>query len=198
MSKQILQNDWHHYLHEEFSKPYYQHLRHFLKTEYESQIIYPHMNDIFNALHYTPFHNVKAVILGQDPYHGPNQAHGLSFSVQTNVTPPPSLENIFTELQNDLGIERPPHGSLVPWAKEGVLLLNTVLNDREGKAHSHRGKGWETFTDHIIETLNRHSERVVYILWGRAAQNKRALIDTTKHHILQAPHPSPLSAYRGF
>lgn len=198
MSKQILHNDWHDYLHEEFSKPYYLNLRQFLKEEYASQTIYPHMNDIFNALHYTPFAKVKAVILGQDPYHGQGQAHGLSFSVQPGVNPPPSLENIFTELENDLEIERPPNGHLVDWAKEGVLLLNAVLTVREGQAHSHRGKGWENFTDQVIKTLNEKTEPVVYILWGRAAQSKRELIDTTKHHILQAPHPSPLSAYRGF
>lgn len=198
MTKKILLNDWHDYLHDQFSQPYYKDLRTFLIEEYNSQTIYPHMNDIFNALHYTPFANVKAVILGQDPYHGPGQAHGLSFSVQPGVNPPPSLENIFTELQNDLGIERPSHGHLISWAKEGVLLLNTVLTVRAGQAHSHRGKGWETFTDQVIQTLNEKREPVVYILWGRAAQNKRALIDTTKHHILEAPHPSPLSAYRGF
>lgn len=198
MSKRILHNDWHDYLHEEFSKPYYVNLRSFLIEEYKNETIYPHMNDIFNALHYTPFSKVKAVILGQDPYHGPNQAHGLSFSVQPTITPPPSLENIFTELQNDLGIERPPNGCLIDWAKEGVLLLNTVLTVRQGEAHSHRGKGWETFTNEVIKTLNQKTESIVYILWGRAAQQKRELIDTTKHHILQAPHPSPLSAYRGF
>lgn len=198
MSKRILQNDWHNYLHEEFTKPYYQNLRQFLKDEYFSETVYPHMNDIFNALHYTPFAKVKAVILGQDPYHGPNQAHGLSFSVQPGVNPPPSLENMFTELENDLEIDRPRNGYLLQWAKEGVLLLNTVLTVREGQAHSHRGKGWENFTDKVIESLNKKSEPIVYILWGRAAQSKRELIDTTKHHILQAPHPSPLSAYRGF
>lgn len=198
MTKKILHNDWHDYLHDQFSQPYYKKLRTFLIDEYNSQTIYPHMDDIFNALHYTPFSNVKAVILGQDPYHGPGQAHGLSFSVQPGVNPPPSLENIFTELQNDLGVEQPSHGHLISWAKEGVLLLNTVLTVRAGQAHSHRGKGWETFTDRVIQTLNEKREPVVYILWGRAAQSKRALIDTTKHHILEAPHPSPLSAYRGF
>lgn len=198
MSKRILQNDWHDYLHEEFTKPYYSQLREFLKKEYFSETIYPHMNDIFNALHYTPFKKVKAVILGQDPYHGPGQAHGLSFSVQPNVNPPPSLQNIFTELQNDLGIARPAHGHLVNWAKEGVLLLNTVLTVRAGQAHSHRDKGWETFTDQVIKTMNEKEEPIVYILWGRAAQSKQTLIDTDKHHILQAPHPSPLAAHRGF
>lgn len=198
MNRKILHNDWHDYLHEEFNKPYYVKLRQFLKAEYKAQTIYPHMNNIFNALHYTAFAAVKAVILGQDPYHGEGQAHGLSFSVQPGVNPPPSLENIFTELQHDLGLARPSHGHLIKWAKEGVLLLNTVLTVRAGEAHSHRGKGWEMFTDRVIQTLNEKSEPVVYILWGRAAQSKRALIDTTKHHILQAPHPSPLSAHRGF
>lgn len=198
MNKRILHNDWHDYLHEEFSKPYYLQLREFLKVEYFTQTIYPPMEDIFNALHYTPFQKVKAVILGQDPYHGPNQAHGLSFSVQRTVNPPPSLQNIFTELQNDLGIQRPNHGSLIDWAKEGVLLLNTVLTVRQGQAHSHRGKGWESFTDEVIRTLNYKEDPIVYILWGRAAQEKKKLIDTNKHHILQAPHPSPLAAHRGF
>ncbi|HLS22637.1 MAG TPA: uracil-DNA glycosylase [Pseudogracilibacillus sp.] len=198
MTKRILHNDWHDYLHKEFTKPYYLTLREFLKEEYFTRTIYPHMNDIFNALHYTPFSEVKAVILGQDPYHGPNQAHGLSFSVQAGVPPPPSLENIFAEMESDLQIQRPPHGNLVHWAKEGVLLLNAVLTVRAGQAHSHRGKGWETFTDQVIKTLNKKETPVVYILWGRAAQSKRSLIDTSKHFILQAPHPSPLSAYRGF
>lgn len=198
MSQRILQNDWFEHLHEEFSKPYYRKLRTFLKEEYANKTIYPHMNDIFNALHYTPFAKVKAVILGQDPYHGPNQAHGLSFSVQPGIKPPPSLENIFTELHGDLGIARPRHGHLMNWAKEGVLLLNTVLTVRAGQAHSHRNQGWEQFTNRVIETLNKKDHPIVYILWGRAAQSKTELINTEKHYILQAPHPSPLSAHRGF
>lgn len=198
MSQRILQNDWFEHLHEEFSKPYYRKLRTFLKEEYANKTIYPHMNDIFNALHYTPFAKVKAVILGQDPYHGPNQAHGLSFSVQPGIKPPPSLENIFTELHGDLGIARPRHGHLMNWAKEGVLLLNTVLTVRAGQAHSHRNQGWEHFTNRVIETLNKKDHPIVYILWGRAAQSKTELINTEKHYILQAPHPSPLSAHRGF
>ncbi len=156
------------------------------------------MNDVFNALHYTPFAEVKVVILGQDPYHGPNQAHGLSFSVQSGVKQPPSLVNIFKELQDDLGITPPNHGCLIDWTKQGVLLLNTVLTVRAGQAHSHRNKGWEHFTDKVITTLNKKSHPIVYILWGNAAQKKKALIDTTKHYIIKAPHPSPLSAYRGF
>ncbi|MCJ7841454.1 uracil-DNA glycosylase [Lederbergia sp. NSJ-179] len=198
MSKQILKNDWATRIGEEFNKSYYLHLRKFLKREYATHIIYPHMNDIFNALHYTSFEQVKVVILGQDPYHGPNQAHGLSFSVQPEVKQPPSLKNIFIELENDLGYPPPDHGYLVSWAKQGVLLLNTVLTVRQGQAHSHRGKGWEIFTDRVIEVLNEKETPVVYILWGSAAQSKQALIDTSKHFIIKSPHPSPLSAYRGF
>lgn len=198
MTRKILRNDWHELLHEEFSKEYYVQLRKFLIEEYRNEIIYPHMNDIFNALHFTPFENVKVVILGQDPYHGPNQAHGLSFSVQKSVAKPPSLMNIFQEMQNDLGCDIPNHGNLENWAKQGVLLLNTVLTVRQGQAHSHRGKGWEQFTDKVIQTLNKKDHPIVYILWGRAAQEKERLIDTSKHVLLKAPHPSPLSAYRGF
>lgn len=198
MREQILQNDWAPLLEREFSKEYYQQLRQFLKNEYEANTIFPQMNDVFNALHYTPFAEVKVVILGQDPYHGPNQAHGLSFSVQSGVKQPPSLVNIFKELQDDLGITPPNHGCLIDWTKQGVLLLNTVLTVRAGQAHSHRNKGWEHFTDKVITTLNKKSHPIVYILWGNAAQKKKALIDTTKHYIIKAPHPSPLSAYRGF
>ncbi|HLR79651.1 MAG TPA: uracil-DNA glycosylase [Bacillota bacterium] len=196
--KQILTNDWAPLLEEEFTKPYYLRLREFLKREYMTQTIYPHMNDIFNALHYTPFQQVKVVILGQDPYHGPNQAHGLSFSVQPGVKQPPSLVNIFKELQNDLGYLPPQHGYLVDWTKQGVLLLNTVLTVRKGQAHSHRGQGWENFTNRVITTLNEKEHPIVYILWGRAAQSKIELIDTTKHYIIQSTHPSPFSAHRGF
>lgn len=198
MSNQILTNDWKFYVTDEFSKEYYHNMRHFLKEEYRTKTIYPPMHDIFNALHYTPFANVKVVILGQDPYHGPNQAHGLSFSVKPEVKPPPSLVNIYKELQEDMQITPPNHGYLVDWAKQGVLLLNTVLTVRAGQAHSHRGIGWEIFTDQVITTLNKKSHPIVYILWGAAAQRKQVLINTEKHHIIQAPHPSPLSAYRGF
>jgi uracil-DNA glycosylase len=198
MKKQILKNDWAPLLEEEFAKPYYLQLREFLKQEYKHYRIYPDMYDIFNALHYTAFADVKVVILGQDPYHGPNQAHGLSFSVKPGVPLPPSLKNIFLELQADLGCMPPSSGYLVPWTKQGVLLLNTVLTVREGQAHSHQGKGWEIFTDRVIEILNRKSNPVVYILWGSAAQMKQQLIDTNKHFIIKAPHPSPLSAHRGF
>lgn len=198
MSKQILKNDWAPLLEDEFEKPYYVRLREFLKHEYKTRTIYPSMYDIFNALHYTPFEKVKVVILGQDPYHGPNQAHGLSFSVQKGVKQPPSLVNIFNELKNDLGYEPPSHGNLVDWTKEGVLLLNTVLTVRAGEANSHRGHGWENFTDQIIKTLNEKEHPIVYMLWGAAAQSKQSLIDTSKHFIIKSPHPSPLSAYRGF
>ena len=197
-TKQILKNDWAEVLQEEFTKPYYMQLREFLKYEYSNFTIYPDMYDIFNALHYTSFNDVKVVILGQDPYHGPNQAHGLSFSVKPGVPHPPSLRNIFQELHNDLGCPIPKSGSLVPWAKQGVLLLNTVLTVRAGQAHSHKGKGWEIFTDRVIESLNEKRDPVVYILWGSAAQSKIGLIDTTKHYIVKSPHPSPLSAHRGF
>lgn len=198
MRKQILSNDWAPLLEEEFTQPYYLRLREFLKEEYSTRTIYPHMNDIFNALHYTPYDEVKVVILGQDPYHRPNQAHGLSFSVQPNVAKPPSLVNIFEELQHDIGCPPPNHGYLINWAKQGVLLLNTVLTVREAQAHSHQGKGWEHFTDRIIELLNRKNHPIVYILWGNAAQRKQSLINTDKHFIIKSPHPSPLSAYRGF
>lgn len=196
--KQILKNDWAPLLNEEFLKPYYLELREFLKKEYMTKTIYPPMEDIYNALHYTSFRNVKVVILGQDPYHGAGQAHGLSFSVQPGVKQPPSLANIFKELQSDLNIAPPSDGYLVKWAKQGVLLLNNVLTVREGQAHSHRGKGWEQFTNRVIETLNEKEHSVVYILWGKAAQDKQRLIDLDKHYTIKSPHPSPLSAYRGF
>lgn len=198
MTNQILFNDWEGLLKEEFQKAYYLQLREFLKHEYTSYTIYPDRKAIFNALHYTPFAEVKVVILGQDPYHGPNQAHGLSFSVQKGVALPPSLKNIFTEMKHDLGYAIPTHGCLESWAKQGVLLLNNVLTVRKGQAHSHRGKGWEQFTDRVIQLLNHKEHPVVYILWGGAAQKKQSLIDTNKHYIIKSPHPSPLSAYRGF
>ncbi|MDY0404737.1 uracil-DNA glycosylase [Virgibacillus sp. 179-BFC.A HS] len=198
MGKEILKNDWANFLNAEFKKDYYVKLRAFLKKEYATQTIYPDMHDIFNALHYTPFHQVKVVILGQDPYHGPGQAHGLSFSVKPGVPAPPSLQNIFKEMQQDIGCSVPNHGYLVDWTKQGVMLLNTVLTVRRGQAHSHKGMGWEIFTDKVITTLNEKSHPVVYILWGAAAQRKQELIDTNKHYVIKAPHPSPLSAHRGF
>ncbi|MFB1051270.1 uracil-DNA glycosylase [Paraliobacillus sp. JSM ZJ581] len=198
MKKQILSNDWSLMLADEFEKEYYIRLREFLKKEYQIQTVYPEMHDIFNALHYTSFADVKVVILGQDPYHGVNQAHGLSFSVKPEVTIPPSLRNIYKELHEDLGCTIPNHGNLIKWANQGVLLLNNVLTVRAGEAHSHQGIGWEQFTNRVIEVLNKKETPVVYILWGAAAQKKIKLIDTSKHFIVQSTHPSPLSAYRGF
>lgn len=198
MKKKILSNDWAPLLEEEFEKEYYIRLREFLKKEYQTKIVYPDMYDIFNALHFTPYKNVKVVLLGQDPYHGPNQAHGLSFSVKPNVPIPPSLKNIFQELHDDLGCYIPDNGCLIPWARQGVLLLNTVLTVRQGEAHSHRGKGWEQFTDRVISLINNREKPAVFILWGRPAQSKLPLIDQTKHFIIRSPHPSPLSANRGF
>ena len=198
MNRQILKNDWHDYLQDEFKKTYYVELREFIKKEYETKIVYPKAEDIYNALRYTDFKSVKVVLLGQDPYHGPNQAHGLSFSVQPGVALPPSLRNIFKELNDDLGIPIPNNGYLKHWADQGVLLLNTVLTVRQGEAHSHKGKGWEQLTDKIIETLNKKSDPVVFLLWGKPAQSKIHLVDQKKHHIITSVHPSPLSARRGF
>ncbi|MCM3759998.1 uracil-DNA glycosylase [Alkalihalobacillus oceani] len=194
----ILKNEWNEIVGAEFSKPYYQELRSFLKEEYKTRVIYPSMYDLFNALHYTDYSETKVVILGQDPYHGPNQAHGLSFSVKPGVKVPPSLQNMYKELQDDLGCRIPGHGYLVPWAKQGVLLLNTVLTVRKGEAGSHRGKGWERFTDAVIEALNERERPVIFVLWGRHAQEKKELITNSRHYILEAPHPSPFSANRGF
>lgn len=194
----ILHNDWAPLLEAEFEKDYYLRLREFLKKEYSNQVVYPEPQQIYNALHHTPYHNVKVVIIGQDPYHGPGQAHGLSFSVRPGVEAPPSLRNIFKELQDDIGCPIPRHGHLRAWAEQGVLLLNTVLTVRRGEAHSHKGQGWETFTDAIMDRLNDHPEPIVFLLWGRPAQDKAKRITNAKHLLLQAPHPSPLSAHRGF
>lgn len=182
----------------EFEKPYYRELRRFLINEYSTKTIYPDMYDIFNALKLTSYEKVKAVILGQDPYHEPGQAHGLCFSVKKGTRKPPSLVNIFKELQDDLGIPIPDHGFLEGWAKEGVLLLNTVLTVQAHRANSHRGKGWETFTDRVITLLNQREEPIVFILWGANARSKKALITNPGHLILEAVHPSPLSAHNGF
>lgn len=191
-------NDWDEILDGEFDKDYYRELRKFLKKEYASQTIYPSMYDIFNALKATAYKDVKVVILGQDPYHGPGQAHGMCFSVQKGITPPPSLVNIFKELNDDLGCSQPPHGCLKGWADQGVLLLNTVLTVRAGQANSHKGMGWEIFTDNIIRMLNEREKPMVFLLWGSNAQTKTSYITNPSHLILKAPHPSPLSAYRGF
>lgn len=193
-----LGNSWDGLLAEEFKKPYYLQLRQFLKQEYSTQQIFPPMYDIFNALRYTPYENVKAVILGQDPYHEPGQAHGLAFSVKKGVMPPPSLKNIYKELNDDLGVTAPSNGELTDWAKQGVLLLNTVLTVRRGQANSHRGKGWETFTDSVIRLLNDKSEPLVFLLWGGNAKSKLPLLTNPNHLVLTAAHPSPLSAFSGF
>lgn len=191
-------NEWDALLADEFQKEYYQQLRQFLIAEYNSHTIYPPMNDIFNALRATSYSDVKAVILGQDPYHGAGQAHGMCFSVKKGVQPPPSLVNIFKELNQDLGIPIPPHGQLTSWAENGVLLLNTALTVREGQANSHRGKGWEIFTDRVISLLNEREQPIVFILWGGNARAKKQLITNPRHLILECAHPSPLSAYNGF
>lgn len=191
-------NDWDEILSGEFDKEYYLSLRQFLKSEYKNQTIYPSMYDIFNALKYTAYKDVKAVIIGQDPYHGPGQAHGLCFSVQKGVAIPPSLMNIYKELNSDIGFSIPDHGYLKNWADQGVLLLNAVLTVRAGAANSHKGKGWETFTDTVIKHLNDKEDPVVFILWGANAKAKSAMITNPKHLVLTAPHPSPLSAYNGF
>lgn len=193
-----LGNDWDEILADEWAKPYYQQLRQFLKAEYSSQRIYPHMNDIFNALKYTSFENTKVVIIGQDPYHGAGQAHGLCFSVKQGVMAPPSLKNIFKELYADIGKPVPPHGELTDWAKQGVLLLNNVLTVREGQPTSHKGMGWETFTDRVISELNKKETPVVFLLWGAHAQKKAEIITNPIHYKLATVHPSPLSASRGF
>lgn len=195
---EIFKNDWGQYLKEEMAQPYYRQLRQFLIGEYSTKQVYPDMYSIFNALHYTSYADTKVLILGQDPYHEPGQAHGLSFSVQPNVPPPPSLVNIFKELETDLGCTIPNNGCLEPWARQGVLLLNTVLTVQAHRANSHRDKGWEIFTDKIISLLNQREKPVAFILWGSPARRKKAMITNPQHFIVESPHPSPLSAYRGF
>ncbi|MDU3335968.1 uracil-DNA glycosylase [Paraclostridium bifermentans] len=191
-------NDWDEILKGEFEKPYYLKLREFLKEEYKNNIIYPDMHDIFNALKYTSYKDTKVLILGQDPYHGENQAHGLAFSVKPGVKTPPSLLNMYKELNSEFECFIPNNGFLVPWTKQGILLLNTALTVRAHEANSHKGKGWETFTDHIIETLNLREDPVIFVLWGNNARSKKKLIDSNKHYIIESAHPSPLSASRGF
>ena len=193
-----LENDWKDALHEEFHKPYYRDLYKFVKDEYNNQVIYPKADDLFNAFTYTPLSDVKVVILGQDPYHGEGQAHGLCFSVQKGIKTPPSLVNIYQELKDDLGCYVPNNGYLEKWAKQGVLLLNTVLTVRAHSAFSHQGKGWEQFTDAVIQAVNEQDRPIVFILWGKPAQKKKSMLTNPKHLILEGPHPSPLSAYRGF
>ena len=194
-----IQNDWLQAVGEEFRKPYYKELYNFVKEEYSTRVIYPPADDIFNALHLTPLKEVKVVILGQDPYHNEHQAHGLSFSVLPDQREiPPSLQNIYKELHDDLGCYIPDNGYLEKWARQGVLMLNTVLTVRAHQANSHQGHGWEQFTDAILEAVNQEDRPIVYLLWGRPAQSKIPMLTNPKHLILKAPHPSPLSAYRGF
>ena len=193
-----ISNDWLEPIQGEFRKPYYKKLYETVKHEYETRAVYPAPDDIFNAFHLTPLHEVKVVILGQDPYHNDGQAHGLCFSVKPDVEIPPSLVNIYQELHDDLGCYIPNNGYLVKWAKQGVLMLNTVLTVRAHQANSHRGMGWEQFTDAAIRVLNEQDRPIVFILWGSPAQKKAQMLNNPKHLILKAPHPSPLSAYRGF
>ncbi len=193
-----LGNDWTNILKDEFEKPYYMLLREFLRAEYTKQTVYPKMENIFNALRYTSFADTKVVIIGQDPYHGEGQAHGLCFSVQKGIEPPPSLKNMFKELESDVGFKYTGHGELTKWAKQGVLMLNNVLTVREHTPNSHKGKGWEKFTDRVISELNNKETPVVFLLWGANAKTKAQLITNPIHKKLEAPHPSPLSAYSGF
>lgn len=193
-----LGNDWDNILKDEFEKDYYLNLRQFLKSEYSSRRIYPSMNDIFNALKASSFEDTKVVIIGQDPYHGFGQAHGMCFSVKKGVEPPPSLKNIFKELESDVGFKYTGHGELTKWAEQGVLLLNTVLTVREASPNSHKGKGWENFTDRVILELNKKDSPVIFLLWGANAKNKARLITNPIHIKLETVHPSPLSAYGGF
>lgn len=194
----MIGNAWDEELKEEYKKEYFTELMNFVKEEYKDKVIYPKQNEVFNAFRYTDFDNVKVVILGQDPYHGPNQAEGLSFSVSDDVLKPPSLKNIFKELESDLGIPFPKHNSLKPWTKQGVLLLNAVLTVEEHKPASHKGKGWETFTDDVIEILNKREKPIVFILWGAFARSKKSLITNKQHYIIESAHPSPFSARNGF
>ena len=191
-------NDWADYLKEEYKKPYYRKLYQKVMDEYHTKLIFPPADDIFNAFHFTPLNEVKVVILGQDPYHNDGQAHGLCFSVKRGVETPPSLVNIYQELHDDCGCYIPNNGYLEKWAKQGVLLLNTVLTVRAHQANSHRGIGWEQFTDAVINAVNMQDRPIVYMLWGSPAQRKASMLNNPKHLILKAPHPSPLSAYRGF
>lgn len=190
--------DWNPVLRTELDKPYWAELQQFVADERSRHEVYPRPDEVFAALHLTALSQVKVLILGQDPYHGPGQAHGLCFSVRPGTPPPPSLQNIFTELRDDLGIEAPAHGDLSAWARQGVLLLNATLTVRARQAASHQGKGWERFTDEVIRAVNDKPERVVFIMWGNAARKKAALVDTDRHVVIESAHPSPLSAHRGF
>lgn len=194
----MITNDWKDALSDEFKKDYYKKLYTFVKDEYSRCVVYPPADDIFNAFHFTPLKDVKVLLLGQDPYHNEHQAHGLSFSVQPGQDIPPSLVNIYKELHDDLGCYIPNNGYLKKWADQGVLLLNTVLTVRAHQANSHQGHGWEQFTDAVIQAVNAQDRPIVYMLWGAPARRKKAMLTNPKHLILEAPHPSPLSAYRGF
>ncbi len=194
----VTNQDWDEILEPEFQKPYFKALWEQVEAEYERGPVYPAKENIFNALCSTPYHKVKILLLGQDPYHGPGQAHGLAFSVQPGTAFPPSLQNIFKEIRQDLGLPFPETGCLSPWAEQGVLLLNTVLTVREGEANSHKKLGWTTFTDSVISALDRREDPVIFLLWGANAKEKLPLITNSRHYILSAPHPSPLSASRGF
>lgn len=194
----MIGNDWDNYLQDEYTKPYFQELLSFVDDEYHHKTIYPKKNEIFNAFRYTPYEKVKVVILGQDPYHGYQQAQGLSFSVRDGIPKPPSLQNIFKELHDDIGCPIPTTSSLIPWADQGVLLLNSVLTVEANKAASHKGRGWEIFTDEVISILNNKDTPVVFILWGGYARSKKKLITNPLHYIVESAHPSPLSAYNGF
>ena len=198
MKKIDISDSWYSFLEEEFEKDYFEKLADIIREKYKMSIVYPHPSKIFNAFNLTPLYNVKVVVIGQDPYHGPSQAHGLCFSVEKEVEIPPSLKNIYKELKSDMKIEPPIHGNLQKWANQGVLLLNSVLTVNAGIANSHRGYGWEKFTQSVIEKLSKNKSNLVFILWGKNAQEKENIINSEKHLILKAPHPSPLSAYNGF
>lgn len=193
-----ISNDWLNEIGEEFKKPYYKDLYEFVKNEYNDYTIYPEADDVFKTFQLTQVKDLKVVIFGQDPYHNVGQAHGLCFSVKPGINTPPSLVNIYKELEDDLGCKIPNNGYLVKWAKQGVLMLNTVLTVRAHQANSHKGKGWERFTDAVIEAVNKQDKAIVFILWGSPARRKRAMLNNPKHLIIEAPHPSPLSSYRGF
>ena len=193
-----MQTDWNPILRQEFKKPYWIELQNYILDQRASHMVFPAHPDVFRAFHLTSFANLKVVILGQDPYHGVGQANGLCFSVSTGVSFPPSLQNIFKELEDDLGISKPQNGDLAAWAEQGILLLNTTLTVRQGAPASHQGKGWETFTDEVIRCISQTKEKIVFVLWGASARRKKSLIDVTKHTCIESVHPSPLSAYRGF
>ena len=193
-----MQTDWNPILRQEFNKPYWIELQNYIFDQRASHMVFPAHPDVFRAFHLTSFANLKVVILGQDPYHGVGQANGLCFSVSTGVSFPPSLQNIFKELEDDLGISKPQSGDLAAWAEQGILLLNTTLTVRQGAPASHQGKGWETFTDEVIRCISQTKEKIIFVLWGASARRKKSLIDVTKHTCIESVHPSPLSAYRGF